>query len=106
MEGMELISFEIISNVGGARSCYVEAIGLAKNGDAKAAMDMISEGEALFVNGHRAHAKLVQEEAAGNPVVPNLLLIHAEDQLMSAETFKIVALEFISLYEMMNSNTK
>lgn len=106
MEGIELISFEIISNVGGARSCYVEAIQLAKDGDINVAKEKITEGEALFVKGHHAHAKLIQEEAAGNPVAPNLLLIHAEDQLMSSETFKIIALEFIELYERLDINIK
>lgn len=99
MDGMELISFEIISNVGAARSCYVEAIQLAKNGEIEEAETKIKEGEELFLIGHHAHAKLVQKEAAGESVVPNMLLMHAEDQLMSSETFKIVALEFIDLYK-------
>lgn len=30
MEGLELIAFEIISSVGTARSCYIEAISEAK----------------------------------------------------------------------------
>ena len=30
-------------------------------------------------------------------VVPNILLMHAEDQLMSAETIKMMALEIIKL---------
>ena len=99
MDGMELISFEIISNVGAARSCYVEAIQFAKNCEFEEAEAKIKEGEQLFVIGHHAHAKLVQKEAAGESVLPNLLLMHAEDQLMSSETFKIVALEFIDLYK-------
>ena len=33
MEGLELIAFEIISSVGTARSCYIEAISEAKKGN-------------------------------------------------------------------------
>jgi cellobiose PTS system EIIA component len=33
----------------------------------------------------------------------NLLLTHAEDQLMSAEAFKIIANEFIDLYKTIQS---
>ena len=29
----------------------------------------------------------------------SLLILHAEDQLMSAEAFKTIALEFISVYQ-------
>ena len=32
MEGLELICFQIISNVGGARSCFINAIQEAKEG--------------------------------------------------------------------------
>ena len=45
-----------------------------------------------------AHLKILQEEAEGQSVVM-LLILHAEDQLMSAECFKIIANEFIEVYK-------
>ena len=42
---------------------------------------------------------MIQQEASGQKVEPCLLLIHAEDQLMSAEGFKIIAEEMIANYE-------
>ena len=53
----------------------------------------------LEINGHVAHSELIQQEASGNHVVPSILLMHAEDQLMSAETIKVMALEIIRLNE-------
>ena len=38
VEGLEMICFRIISNVGGARSSYIEAIQKAKQGDFEGAM--------------------------------------------------------------------
>ena len=99
MEGMELISFQIISAVGTARSMYIEAIEEAKRGNIEQARKLIAEGEEIFVEGHRAHAQLIQKEANGEAVIPQLLLVHAEDQLMSAEGFKIIATQFVDLYE-------
>lgn len=99
MDGIELIAFKIISTVGTARSLYIEAIQAAKHNDFKKAEDLIKEGEAVFVEGHHAHAELVQKEAAGEATTLSLLLVHAEDQLMSAEGFKIVAEEFIDVYK-------
>ena len=99
MNGLELISFQIISAVGTARSMYIEAIELAKQGKIEEARKMIKEGEEAFVQGHSAHAELIQKEAGGESVQANLLLIHAEDQLMSAEFLKITAEEIIALYE-------
>ena len=86
MDELMRVSFQIIAAVGGARSSYVEAVKAAKKGD---------EG---FIEGHNAHNGLIQQEASGNPVDMTLIITHAEDQLMAAESFKIVALELIDIY--------
>lgn len=99
MEGLELIAFQIISAVGSARSSYIEAIQKAKSGDFEGAKKLITEGEEMFVQGHHAHAQLIQQEAAGEKSEYSLLLMHAEDQLMSAESFRVVSEEIIALYE-------
>lgn len=99
MEGLELISFEIISAVGTARSLYIEAIQEAKKEDFAKADELIAQGNEAFTQGHHAHAKLIQEEAGGTPTGMTLLLTHAEDQLMSAEAFKILCNEFIDVYK-------
>ncbi|NLC96228.1 MAG: PTS lactose/cellobiose transporter subunit IIA [Erysipelotrichaceae bacterium] len=99
MDGLELVSFQIISAVGTARSMYIEAIQLAKEGKIEEAREQIIEGEKVFTEGHHAHAGLIQQEAGGEKVEFQLLLMHAEDQLMSAEAFKIIATEFIDVYE-------
>ena len=103
MEGLELTCFQIISTVGTARSMYIEAIQEAKAGNIEKARELVEEGEKVFVEGHKAHAGLIQQEASGEKVDVQLLLLHAEDQLMSAEAFKIIANEFIDLYEKINS---
>ncbi|MFV0552521.1 MAG: PTS lactose/cellobiose transporter subunit IIA [Anaerorhabdus sp.] len=99
MEGIELIAFQIISAVGTARSYYIEAIQDAKQGNFEEARRKIEEGSSIFVEGHHAHAELIQKEANGELDTITLLLMHAEDQLMSAEAFKIIAEEFIDVYE-------
>lgn len=104
MEGLELISFQIISAVGTARSMYIEAVEEAKAGHIADARKMVAEGEEIFVEGHKAHGTLIQKEAAGEAVVPQLLLVHAEDQLMSAEGFKTIANQMIDLYELLYTN--
>lgn len=98
MEDLELIAFKIISSVGSARSAYIEAIGKAKAGDLSGAEKLIEEGNKLFIDGHGAHLKLLEGEANGDKVL-SLLIIHAEDQLMSAEGFKTIATEFIEAYK-------
>ena len=99
MGDLEQIAFQIISMVGTARSSYIEAIQAAKKGDYEEAAKMIEEGDAAFIEGHDAHAGLLQKEASGEGNTVNLLILHAEDQLMSAEAFKTIALEFIDAYK-------
>ncbi len=97
-----MICFEIIVNVGNARSLYIEAIREAKVGHFEKAQELIDEGMTFFTIGHHAHAKLVAEEADTGNVQVSLILVHAEDQLMSAEGFKILAEEFIDVYKKIN----
>lgn len=99
MDGLELVSFKIISAVGMAKSSFIEAMKVAANGEFDVARAKIKEGEESFNGGHLAHSELIQQEASGNHVVPSILLMHAEDQLMSAETIKVMALEIIRLNE-------
>ena len=99
MEGLELICFKIISAVGTARSMYIEAVALAKQGKVEEARQQIKDGEVIFAGGHTEHAKIITNEASGTKTEINLLLMHAEDQLMSAETLRIIASEFIDVYE-------
>lgn len=96
---VEQASFQIIASVGAARSNYVEAIHRAKEGDFTGAEQLIAEGQQLFTAGHDAHFSLIQKEAAGEQSEFALILMHAEDQLMSAEAFGILAKEFISVYQ-------
>ena len=98
MEGIELLSFQMISFNGSARSSFVEAIAAAKAGDFDRAEELMAEGEEQFVEGHRVHAQLIQQEAQNEGSTEiNLLLIHAEDQMMSAEVLKIIAAELIDI---------
>lgn len=99
MEGIELLSFQMISFNGSARSCFIEAIQAAKEGDFDRAEELMVEGEEQFVEGHRVHAQLIQQEAQEGETEVNLLLIHAEDQMMSAEVMKIIAAELIDIHK-------
>lgn len=103
MEDLELMCFRIISHVGNAKSCYIEAIHLAQDGNYEAAENKLKEGEVSFIEGHHAHANLIQKEAAGTPTMVTLLLVHAEDQLMTAETVCTLAKEFIKLHKKVNT---
>lgn len=93
--------FEIISFVGSARSYYIEAIQKAKENDFESSNLLIDRGNENFTKGHRIHLQLIQQDLDESQENLNitLLLIHAEDLLISTETIQIFAKEFISLYK-------
>lgn len=95
---LEQASFQIIANVGAARSLYIEAIQAAKQRDFDLAKARLEEGDQMFQQGHHAHLALFQSEVNKEFSQAHILLMHAEDQLMSAEGFRIIAEEFIELY--------
>ena len=98
MENLDVISCQIIAASGGAKSSYIEAIELAKQNDFDGANERIKEGDQVYQQGHAAHAKLIQMSAQGKLEIP-LLLMHAEDQMMSAETIKFLVEEMIEMYK-------
>ncbi len=98
-ESLHLSCFEIISQVGMARSCYVEAMDLACDGSFDGARAKAEEGDAFFTAAHGVHTALVTQAAQGEAAPVDILLIHAEDQLMSGEDFKILSERLIRLAE-------
>ena len=97
MNELELVAFEIISNVGMAKSLAMEAIREARNGNFEEAEKKIDEAKVFLLEGHHAHFDLIQDEANGKKIEFSLIIMHAEDQLMSAETIKDLAIELIEM---------
>lgn len=105
MEEIELQCFQIISNAGMARSAFIESIQKADDGDFESAEREIKEGEKSFLEAHKAHSKLIQHDAEKGVSI-NMLLLHAEDQLMSSEGFKIIAEKLIKAYRRIHALEK
>lgn len=102
MEVLEQICVELISHVGVARSNYIEAIQKAKAGDYAEAEACMKAGKEEYLLGHDAHFELIQKEARGEHIQVPLILIHAEDQMMSAEAFQVIVEELIASYKKIN----
>lgn len=106
MGDMEQIVFGIISSVGMAKSSYVEAMRASTAGNFELAQEKMKEGDEFYAKGHDIHVDLVQKEAAGEYLSPGLLLIHAEDQMMSAELVRLMAEENIKLNQKIRELSK
>jgi PTS system cellobiose-specific IIA component len=92
------VAFQIIAATGTARSYYISAIDKASEGEFEEAEELIDQGKEVFNEGHTAHMTLLQKFAKGQFPSASIIMVHAEDQLMSAEQFEILAEKFIMLY--------
>ena len=97
MDELELVAFQIISNEGMAKSLAMEAIREAREGNLEEAENKVEEAKGFLLEGHHAHSGLIQNEASGKKLEFSLIIMHAEDQLMSAETIKDIAIELIEM---------
>lgn len=99
MDKIELIAFEIISNVGMAKSLAIEALRDVRMGRYEDGSKKLEESSEYLIKGHHAHTELIQNEAAGEKLDFSLIIMHAEDQMMSAETIKTLVEEMIEMYK-------
>ena len=97
-EEYERVCFSLITASGAAKSNYIQAIDLARKGSFDEADALIDQADEYLNQAHAPHAKMVQEEAAGMHTPVNILLVHAEDQMATTESFKVMAQEFVKLY--------
>lgn len=98
------IAFEMIANVGTARGLYIEVIQEAKKGNYENASKLVEDGKQVFIEGHHAHADILTMNAAGVKLPMNIFLMHAEDQMLVAEGFEIIANELIDVYKKIESS--
>ncbi|PEB79866.1 PTS lactose/cellobiose transporter subunit IIA [Bacillus nitratireducens] len=80
----EMEIFEIISHGGNARGLAYEALTAAEEFNFERAEELINQaGEELSL-AHRTQTKLIQAELNGVQSEKTLLMIHAQDHLMTA----------------------
>lgn len=105
-EKLSEIAFGIIANAGNAKSLYLEAIDLAEKFEIEKAKEKIKEAQKYMADSHKYHYEVIVEESQGKDANLSLLLIHAEDQFMSAETTGCLADKFINLYQKLKKEQK
>lgn len=89
----------LIVHSGDTKSECMEAIQLAKKGHIIEAKDKIKLANDALIEAHHSQTALLSQEARGEKVEVSMLLIHAQDHLMNAITFRDLAVEMIELYE-------
>ena len=95
---MEEIILNLIMHSGEARSYAMEAMELAKTGKVEEAKELMQKSGEELGEAHHSQTSLIQAEAGGDKTEFSLLLMHAQDNLMTTMTLKDIANEIIEIY--------
>lgn len=89
----------LIMNGGDAKSCSMEALQAAKLNNFEEAAQKLKKAEEALSRAHKSQTALLTREANGDNIELSLLLIHGQDHLMNAITFRDLAEEMIDLHK-------
>lgn len=93
------IAFGIIAHAGDGKGLAFEAIRAAKAGNIEEARECLEKSKKEMHKAHGFQTELIHQEASGEKVEMGVLLVHAQDHLMTSMSFQQLAEEFVDLYE-------
>ena len=91
------VAFKIISVAGNAKSSCLMAIRESREGTFDEAAKLLAEADGDLHQAHDFQTKMLQDEARGNAIPLNIILVHAQDHLTGAILVRDLADEFIEI---------
>lgn len=98
-ETLQGVAFEIILSSGDARTIIHEAFGNMRNSEYDEAAKKLEDANDALVKAHQAQTGLLKEYANGETIVMEVIMVHAQDHLMTTVTLREIALEMLELYK-------
>ncbi|MGL5285326.1 PTS system, cellobiose-specific IIA component [Aeromonas sp. RU39B] len=88
----------IIINAGQARSLCYEALHCAKKGQFSEADDLLRQANEATREAHAVQTRLIEADQGTGQIQVSLVLVHAQDHLMTSMLAKELVCELIELY--------
>ena len=98
----EELVMELLINAGQARSDAMEAIRCAGQKDWQGATKLMASSESACLQAHKIQTALISQDEGCGKIKVNLILIHAQDHLMTAMLLGDMVKRFIKLYKKAN----
>lgn len=98
-EKLQEVAFEIILYSGEARTLVHEGFQQMRQEKFSEAAAKLEQANLALRSAHKTQTELLHEFANGNEIVMEVIMVHAQDHLMSTMTFREIALEMLALYE-------
>ncbi|NIY85139.1 PTS lactose/cellobiose transporter subunit IIA [Vibrio hepatarius] len=95
----ELVVMEIICNAGEARSLCYEALRLSREKDFSAAEQRLASAKECLNKAHLIQTQLIEEDQGEGNVPMTLVMVHAQDHLMTTILAQELATEMVALHK-------
>lgn len=99
VEELQVAAFEIILHSGTARSDIHEAFTLMRSRDYEQAGEKLENANTSLVEAHNAQTELLQQYASGIEIKIEIIMVHAQDHLMTTMTLLEITKEMLELYK-------
>ncbi len=96
---LEEVVMEIIVNAGQSRSLCFEAIEAARNGNMDEAKSLLAQADNYVYQAHLVQTKLIEQDAGEARQPMTLIMVHAQDHLMTSLLARELSEEIINLYQ-------
>lgn len=90
---------EIIVNAGQSRSLCFEALQAARDGNFNEATSLLREADGYARDAHKMQTRLIEQDAGEAQQPMTLIMVHAQDHLMTSLLARELAGEIIHLYQ-------
>lgn len=97
--GDEMLSFALIAAAGQARSLSFEALEAAREKDFDRAHKLMDQAKAAALEAHNQQTELLVREAQGDHTAVDVMLVHAQDHLMTAMLAQELIEQMIYLHQ-------
>lgn len=96
---LETTAMGLVGNAGESRSLSFEALKYAKNGEFDKAEELLNEAKKYSLIAHKVQTELICNEGDGNRIELGLLMVHAQDHLMTSILARELIYELIEIYK-------
>lgn len=105
-EEIQVAAFEIILNSGNARTTIHKSFAAMRKSDFSHADQLLTEANEENLQAHKSQTALLKDYAGGKKIEMEIIMVHAQDHLMTTMTLLEVAQEMKYLYEQIAQNIK
>lgn len=99
MIDLEEAVMEIIVNAGQARSLCFEALQAARAGDIDQAQQLLRQSDTFSRQAHKMQTRLIEQDAGEGRQPMTLIMVHAQDHLMTSLLARELSAEIVHLYQ-------